>query len=128
MNLIKPMRPTRRGVLLALLYAGIGALVIGGVTVGLGIFNLVDAIREQQKTNTSINATILDCTDPEGDCAKENQRQIAGAVNNIGRLSVYASACAADVDPALPVRERVRVIQQCVLELVADQPPAPAVG
>lgn len=120
----KPLNQQRkRMVLMGVLYAGIGITLCGLIFTVIGIFGLVDAIRETQKTNSGINETILDCTDPDGKCAKESQDRIAGAVNSIGQLSVYASACAADVDPGLPLRVRVSLIQKCVLEL-ADRPPA----
>lgn len=120
----KPLHQQRsRKVLLALVYAGIGTTIVGLIVTVIGIFGLVDAIRETQKDTNGISKVLLDCTDPEGECSEENQKKIAGAVNNIGRLSVYASACAADVDPELPVRKRVAVIEKCVREL-AQQPPA----
>lgn len=113
----------RRRVLWAVLYVSLGLFLIGTVYVTANILELVATIREDQKTNASTNRAVLDCTDPEGKCAKEGARKTAEAVNNIGRLSVYASACAADADPDLTVRERAVIIQRCVLELV-QQPPA----
>lgn len=117
----------RRRWLLAALYASIGLFVIGGVFLVTSIFDLVSSIREDQKVNASTNRAVLDCTVPEGECAKRSAEATGQAVSSIGQLSVYASACAADVDGSLPVRVRVRQIERCVTALLEEPPQAPAV-
>lgn len=122
----KPLHQQRsRKALFALLYFSVGVFLIGVVVTVVSIFNIVDSIREDQKTNTSTNRAVLDCTQPEGECAKRGQEATGKAVNDIGRLSIYASACAADVSPKLPVRQRAHIIQQCVTELLEDPPAVP---
>lgn len=113
--------------LLALLYASLGAFVIGSIFVVTSILDLVENIRADQKVNASTNARLLDCTDPEGECAKRGAKATGQAVSSIGQLSVYASACAADVDGSLPVRQRVKIIERCVTALAEAPPQAPAV-
>ena len=115
----------RRRWLLALLYVCGGLFAIGSIFVVTSILGLVSDIREDQKVNASTNKAVLDCTDPEGECAKRGAEATGKAVSNIGQLSVYASACAADVDGSLPVRVRVRIIERCVTALV-EAPPQPA--
>lgn len=124
----KPLNQQRsRKALFALLYLCAGVFVVGMVFVITAIFGIVDDIREDQKVNASTNKAVLDCTDPEGECAKRGQEATGQAVQNIGQLSVYASACAAEADPKLPVRQRARIIQHCVTGLLEDPPPSPAV-
>ena len=119
MNHTKPLHEQRRRkALLALLYAGSGALVIGAIFALLSILDLVDTIQANQEVSLSTNRAVLDCTRPEGKCAREGARRTGEAVADIGRLSVYASACAADVDPRWPVRKRVADIQRCVEDLL----------
>lgn len=117
----------RRRVLLAVLYVCAGVFVIGSIFVVTSILGLVEDIRADQKVNASTNKAVLDCTDPEGECAKRGAEATGQAVQNIGQLSVYASACAADVDGSLPVRVRVKIIERCVTALVEQPPQAPAV-
>lgn len=121
-----PHEQRRRAVLLALVYAGIGLTVCGVIFMLVSILELTSTMRENQKVGLSTNRAVLDCTTPAGKCAKEGAKRTGEAVTNIGRLSVYASACAADVNPDWSVRKRVADIEQCVTELL-EQPPAPAV-
>lgn len=119
----KPLAQQRsRKLLFALLYASAGVFLIGAVFSVTTILTLVDEIRENQKVNASTNRAVLDCTQPEGKCAKEGARRTGEAVSNIGQLSVYASACAADIDGEMPVRQRAKLIEQCVTELLESRP------
>jgi hypothetical protein len=108
----------------------VAALVLGAVIVGLQLYTTLN-IREEQKVSAERGKSIKDtaeavesCTTPEGQCFKDSQRRTGEAVSSIAQLSVYASACAADVDPRLPVRQRVRIIQRCVTQL-AQRPDSP---
>lgn len=107
----------------------VAALLLGAAIVTLQLATTL-SIREEQRVSAergkSIKSTaeqVESCTTPEGKCFQESQRRTGEAVNSIGQLSVYASACAADVDQTLPVRQRVRIIERCVNRL-AQQPPA----
>lgn len=121
----KPLNQQRsRKVMFAVLYVCAGLFALGAIFTVTSTFTIVDSIREDQKVNASTNKAVLDCTTPSGDCAKESRERTANVVDNIGRLSVYASACAADVDGSLPVRQRVKIIERCVTELLEAQQPA----
>ena len=128
MSHTKPLKQQRsRKILFAVLYVCAGAFLVGAVFSVTSTLLIVDSIREDQKVNASTNKAVLDCTTPEGKCAQESAARTGRAVSNIGQLSVYASACAADVDGSLPVRKRVRIIERCVTALVEQPPQAPAV-
>lgn len=114
---------------LATRIAIVAVMALGAAIVTLQLYTTL-SIRKDQKVNAergeSIKMTaeqVESCTTPEGQCFKDSQRRTGEAVSNIAQLSVYASACAADVDASLPVRQRVRIIQQCVTVLVQQETP-----
>jgi hypothetical protein len=72
----------------------VGVIVLGMIYLGVQTYSLASSIREQQKTNSSTNATILDCTEPSGECYRKSQERTAAVVADIGKVSAYASACA----------------------------------
>ena len=87
---------------------------------------IVSSIEKQQDSNTTTIDTaqktldlIQDCTQPGGECYDEGQRRTAAAVGDIGRLSVYASACAADRSLLEQnLEQRADSIQRCVTRLL----------
>jgi hypothetical protein len=88
--------------------------------------DIVSGIEQQQQTNTdTINtaeetlARVIDCTEPGGECFEAGSKRTAAAVGNIGRLSVYAAACAADpVRQQETLQQRASEIEACVTGLV----------
>lgn len=91
------------------------AVVIGVVVLLVQTYSLTDSIRQSQKTAQDTNEAILSCTDPKGECAKRGQEQTAEAVDNIGRLAVYAAACA-DLEGVQGAPE----IEKCMRDLIAE--------
>lgn len=87
---------------------------------------IVEGVEAQQDLNSGYIANskdtldrVVDCTEPGGKCFNEGAERTAEAVGNIGRLSVYAAACAADrrlVDQTL--EERADEIEKCVTQLI----------
>lgn len=103
------------------LSAGVVIVVIAAVLISA---TTVTRVRESQVTNTgTLNNTdrtleiLLDCTDPTGDCYKRGQASQASAIEDISRISVYAAACADK-----PREQTAEQIQECILDLVDDEP------
>lgn len=100
------------------------ALFLVGITTS-AIVGAVNStmIRQQQKTNTStLNSAertaklVEDCTTPGGDCYKRNQRSTSSAVGDIGRVTVLAAACGAELDGTeMTVPQRADRIQACIV-------------
>lgn len=98
----------------------VAVFVVGFAVVLVQSFATVKAIRESQKTNTSTNQTILDCTEPTGECYKESQRRTKEVVTDIGKVSAYAAACA-----DLPGVQGSDEVLTCVLDRLAADDRAP---
>lgn len=116
----------------------VAALVVGTVVVSLQLMTTVqtNGIAKGIKNDQAASAArgkdiaraadqIESCTTPGEDCFKRSQKATASAVGSINQVAVYASACAADADPALPVRKRVKVIERCVRVLLESSPAVP---
>lgn len=117
------MDPTKTRVALRAI-AGFGiAFLIGAL---LAAVVAIAQIRSTQLEGTPVGKRllassdrILDCTDASGECFKRNQRRTADAVGDIGRYIVFAAACSATVDTAMPVDERIAEITDCVTDRLA---------
>lgn len=68
---------------------------------------------------------ILDCTNPEGQCYKDSQKRTAQAVGDINRVIVLAAACSVGLDREMSVERRQIVIQECVINRLAQQAAKP---
>lgn len=105
------------------------ALLVALFLVGITTSAIVGAvnstlIREQQKTNTStLNSAeetaklVEDCTSPGGKCYERGQRSTSSAVGDIGRVTVLAAACSAELQGAdMTVPQRADRIQACIVK------------
>lgn len=77
-------------------------------------------IKTQALENHKISEQIQDCIDSDGVCYERNQKQTAKAVGDINRVIVLAAACSAGVDAELSVVQRQALIQECVIEGLAQ--------
>lgn len=84
-----------------------------------GIENQQDANTRTVDTSARTLEAVEDCTLPTGKCYRDGIRRTATAVGDIGRVSIYAAACAADprlVD--LSIDARAKAIERCVTRLL----------
>lgn len=56
---------------------------------------LVEEIRENQKSGRAVVDRINDCTTPGRKCFDQAQRRTAGVVGDINRVTIYAASCGA---------------------------------
>jgi hypothetical protein len=66
---------------------------------------------------------IEDCTSPDGDCYQRGQDAQAEAVGSINKVVILAAACAEGLDPDLSVADRRALVEDCVIEGLADEKP-----
>lgn len=95
---------SKRPALYGLIGFSVCALLIAFVWGSVWLLQTTDEIQTTQLEGTPTGKTILrtadrieDCTTPGGECYERGQSQTTQAVGDIGKLSVYASACAADI-------------------------------
>lgn len=112
--------------------AAMVAVVLGLLLVLIGqVSDVIGQVRATQLEGTptgrklvSSADRILDCTDPEGDCYKENQKNTAALLGTVQRIIVLAAACAVDVTPAQSVEQREDAITLCITKQFAAEQPA----
>lgn len=115
---------------------GRAVLVVVGMAVTAVGVALIVAIITAATTSTQIRGTqventvkndqqtrilkiIRSCTKPGGKCYERGRRQTAGAVADIGRIIIAASACATEIPFDMPIQERRAAITTCVTEQLA---------
>lgn len=92
------------------------------VSVSADTNEIVNSTSEQLHSSQETLERVVDCTEPGGKCFQRNTERTTEAVDSIGRLSVYASACAADPHlPGKPLAKRVHEIKRCVTRLVENE-------
>lgn len=92
----------------------LGALIVLVLVLLVRTWSLADRIRDAQKVNTAALQVIKDCTTPHRECYERSRAQTAGAVADINRITVYASACA-----DRPGEQTQGEIQACVIQRLA---------
>lgn len=107
----------------------LGAILFVSVNTAADTNHVVSGIEKQQDATTrTVNTAIQtlnlvrDCTEPGGKCFGDGQKRTSEAVGDIGRLSIYAAACAAD--PQLieeTLERRAHLIERCVTRLVEER-------
>jgi hypothetical protein len=120
--------------MLVLAIALLGAVLWILLSVSADTNEIVTSVEKQQNSNTGmIDAAqqtldrVVDCTEPGGKCFNEGTERTASAVGDIGRLSVYASACAADPHLAgRTLEDRADAIERCVTRLLKRTAPPKA--
>jgi hypothetical protein len=92
------------------------ALVLLALYAILTTRQLVGVMRQTQKGSVTTLHVVRDCTTPGQPCYERGQKQTAGAVADINKITVYAAACA-----DRPGDQTVTQIQSCVIrKLAAD--------
>lgn len=107
----------------------LGVVAIVGLLSVAAIIGAVNStlIRQSQVTNTTtlnnssrVLELVEDCTTPGGECYQRGRENTAGAVGDIGRVTVLAAACAASIEDAnLSVPARADLIQRCIVDNLA---------
>ena len=95
------------------------ALSVAVLYIVLNAAQTTHAIREAQQNNQQVLATIHDCTQPGGKCYQRGEARTAGAVADINRVVILASACAVGRRGTEPQIEAQ--IQACVIQRLAAQ-------
>lgn len=140
-HLIDPAHPHTRTVLQVIAYAATAALVIGAIVLGLSIYELSEATRQTQITNsekaeadrerakqtaeTAENAAraaarIEDCTTPGRPCFVESQERLRATVGSINDYALAAAVCA-----DAPGAQTIEQLERCILEEITAQQPQP---
>jgi len=117
----------RRPVLYALVAVLSVGLFLAVLTLLIRNWSTTDEIRESQVENTKASKVsdetldrIRDCTTPGRECYERSQKQLAGAVSDVNRVVVLASACSVGLDQHLTIAERQRLISSCVIDRLAS--------
>lgn len=134
-RLVDPTQnPRLRAVLHAIAGLATGVLVVGGIFLAVTTYQLVDAVRDTQVSNTRraeldrirdeqtaaaardaarSAERIEDCTTPGRQCFDDAQKRIGRTVGTINRYALAAAACADQ-----PQTQTVEEIQRCILQLI----------
>jgi hypothetical protein len=115
MSNLQPSRETKRKVNGAVFGLAAGSALVLLVFYIVQTYALASTIRENQKLNVKTNELIASCVTPDGKCAQDGAKRTGEAVANIGRLSIYAAACA-----DTPGVQGAPAIERCVKGLLAE--------
>jgi archaellum component FlaG (FlaF/FlaG flagellin family) len=109
----------------------IAVILLLATVIGLQLTTTL-LVRGTQQTNTKKTDSsfqtlklIKSCTTPGQPCYERGQQQTAGAVANINKVVILASACSIGLSGDLSVEHRQTLIESCVIQRLAADAPKP---